>query len=591
MEINNNKLNALLIIILLFLLMLIFRYCYTLKWPPIVGGFDPDMYRRVIYIHKHHHMFKDKLPGYTYASNVGNVAGFFPVDYLFVILVEILGYSRYERLIQLSIILPIQTMLLIPLFSIIFYKFLTKVYGGHPNVKDYILLWAFTSSGLPYLTSFAGVFTRNALYSWAFVILSFYLLFRSYEKNDKKWKLLLALFLILIIVFKFTVGLLFITLFFVIIILIFSYFIGKRKYDMIKKWGTITIPSFLLSLVVFLFRYGYEIPYRLQGMLREIKRILTLFNLDLFSHRIMIKRLSVNDWSYWLCFVKDLLSPFDKLANNFLRNIQRILLHTPSLLVASMFIALCIYLVYKKRCEDIYSLTIFFSLFSLPLFVIGFYLWGGLWAVYYRVSQIYSILSILSLAYILASFEAARNRKNWNIYTMPTKKLTRFFQTKGRSILMIFTGICIGTSSYIAVTAQPNFSYGEYMGIKWCGNNINPHSPVFSDFRIGPSLTFYNFTKIVTINSVEYPITFKNMYKELFLNISEKNLEHGISIINQKKKFIPQYMVFSQKMMVYGIYTAIEIFKPPGKDFLKGYDALPILNKIYSSNEIYIYRL
>lgn len=564
------RIDLYVILPLITLIFLSFRFYFTLDSPPIVGNFEPDLFVRVLYIFENNHLYTEKIPHHTYFSNVGNVAAFFPMDALFYTLSVIMGFEGFRELIVLNRLLPIQTVVLIPLFSIVFYKQLTIIYGQKTQTLDYVIIWLFASAGTTYLISFAAVFARNALYSWAFVIMVFYLLFKSHENHDKRIYALLFTFATLVIIFKFTVGMMFLIILFVVLILTNSWLTLKKEYTIRKSFASRILPLFIISTAVFLFRFGYQVPHRLRGTLDTLTEIVSS-SLTFLSEPYFMITGATYEISQMGFVSQKSFSPFEELAYNFLSDIGRITIHIIPLVIPLAFMFTCLYIFFRKKKTDQYLLILCSAFFSFPILVLGFYKWMGLWQVFYRVNQPFSIISILFLAYLLVNYRI---------------KVREYHLNQFLTILII---VSVVSSCYLVATGHAeSFTKPEYIGIDWFGSNIDNNEPVFTDFRIGTPLVLYNFTDVHGINFIEYPKEAKTMYEKTYQEVSQKNLDYLMQTVENKKKSKPDYFLFSEEMTKDKIQSPGPKFSPAKDNFLKEYDELT-LKKIYCNEEIKVY--
>lgn len=584
-----SKINCVLSILLIILVSLTFKYTLTIRGPNILGGYDVGMFRQTIHIIEHHHFFTGRQKAYTYFSNIGNAPGYYPRDLLFSITAIIIGKTHYTDLIEISRFLPIQTVVLIPIASLLIYNMFFKIYNPTKVNSKYKHLglcctWLFATFGFSYLASPKGFFYRNALYSWFFVLMFFYVLtkkmwidekfhhkLRTIKQADFSYKItketkafwlwskaqynllfhspkkllsaiyenltfyiLILILILFILLYKYTVGLMFLVLFLTItFLLIVSQ--NKRLY---KKF----LPIWLIGLTIFLIRYFCIIGYRGRGLIHQLK-----------------------------LFLKGVFFQPPEHVYSVLQSSSQNYLHFIELSLPLVFI-LPLFYYYLKRRDD-YNRVIFYSFFSLPILAVGFFLWLGYSAIYYRTSQMYTIILIITVGYVLA----------------------RICIEKPRLIKYLVLAIIITalTSSYIVINAErPNYDYdySENNGIVWAGNKINNQDAVFSDFRIGTPLVFYHFTKIHGINRINYPKDLDVMYDKIYQNISDSNLEYVLDKIAQTKRSRPEYIIFSEKMSNDKVTGADIAFRAAKEGFMKEYDFLRI-NKIYSNNEINIYRV
>jgi len=583
-----NKINCTLLILLIILVSLIFKYALTIHDPNIVGGYNVGTFRQTIHIIGYHHFFTSKQKVYTYFSNVGNAPGYYPRDLLFSITAIITGKTHYTDLIEISRFLPIQTVVLIPLASLLIYNMFFKIYNPDKVNSKYRYLglcsmWLFATFGFSYLTSPKGFFYRNALYSWFFVLMFFYVLtkkmwidekfyykLRTIKQADFSYKITkeikafrlwlkaqynlfnspkklfsaiyenlifyipIPILILFILLYKYTVGLMFLVLFLTIT---FLSIVSKNK-RIYKNF----LPVWLIGLTIFLIRYFYIIEYRGSDLIRQLKLFFEGKFFQPPEHVYHILRLSSQSY-----------------------------LHFIELALPLVFI-LPFFYYYLKRRDD-YNRVIFYSFFSLPILAVGFFLWLGYSAIYYRTSQTYTIISIITVGYVLARICIEKPR------------LIKYL------VLAIITASL--TSSYIVINAErPNYDYdySENNGIVWAGNKINNQDAVFSDFRIGTPLVFYHFTRIHGINRINYPKDLDIMYDKIYQNISDSNLEYVLDKIAQTKGSRPKYIIFSEKMSTDKIMGADIAFRAAKEGFREKYDFLEI-NKIYSNNEISIYRV
>jgi len=219
---------------------------------------------------------------------------------------------------------------------------------------------------------------------------------------------------------------------------------------------------------------------------------------------------------------------------------------------------------YKQNGTEKFLLYCILSQFFVG---VGLFAWEGILGVFSRFLEALIYVTMLVSAYLLA------------IATGKLKNIVRI-------ILIVIALLCI--VSFLIYPYELNWllTNGEARGLSFAGESIPKTEYIFSDFRLGPPLVYYNQLAISTIDTYTQSAQIVDeILERCYYNVSNPKLVLD-KIFNTKEYYVLLSRLQSKKYLV---DPSLQRFKPASKDFLERWNAQPGFDKIYSG-EVVLFR-
>lgn len=238
-----------------------------------------------------------------------------------------------------------------------------------------------------------------------------------------------------------------------------------------------------------------------------------------------------------------------------------------SFLIAIIFLIYIIMYVHRGNSASLYEKVMFYLIIAQALIVSGLFMWDGFEGVYSRILESGTYVSMLLSSYILVKSEGK-------------------FKFIFRSIL--FCIIFIAVISYLNSPTELNTQVknSEFNGIDFAGRHILNSSYIFSDFRLGTPLLYYNQRGILTLDSVhENSSTTEELLNKCYYNVSKP--ETILSKLKNSNRYYVLLSSFQTKVCL--LDSSLTPFKPAEKDFQEKWNNEKGFSKIYSSRYVEIF--
>ncbi len=221
----------------------------------------------------------------------------------------------------------------------------------------------------------------------------------------------------------------------------------------------------------------------------------------------------------------------------------------------------------KREEPKLYEKILFYYLMAQSLVMGGLFIWNGLMGVISRFLESLTYISLLLTAYLLVKTEG---------------KLKTVIR-----VILVFA-VVISVVSYLSYHAEMNrlMSPEEFTGIKFAGEHIPKNSYIFSDFRLGTALVFFNQSAISTIDSRYWSAGIvEEVLDRCYYNVS--NPEIILDEVIQGSKY---YVIISKRQSkVYIIDPSLKRYKSAQAGFQKEWANQSNFNEVYSSDQIEIF--
>jgi len=155
-----------------------------------------------------------------------------------------------------------------------------------------------------------------------------------------------------------------------------------------------------------------------------------------------------------------------------------------------------------------------------------------------------------------------------------------------RVILLI--SVFISVYSYLNQPVESNWELTkeEFRGLSFAGENIPNYSYVFSDFRLGTPLIYFNQQGIITIDGLHnLPNVTDDILCRCYYNVSKPEIILD-SVIASDSYFV---MISSHQTEVNVIDTSLTRFKKASLDFEEKWSQEKSFSKIYSSKSFELF--
>ena len=239
-----------------------------------------------------------------------------------------------------------------------------------------------------------------------------------------------------------------------------------------------------------------------------------------------------------------------------------------------LILSLCLvffrkYLEFRKKGElKPYEKMLFYFLVAQFFVGCALFVWDGILGVYSRIFEALVYVAMLISAYLLVK---SKGKLKFAI----------------RSILLFAVLLCI--VSYLTYPSELNrfLTHEEFKGVSFAGEHIPKESYIFSDFRLGTPLIYFDQLGIKTIESTHHPpeIT-EEILEKCYYNVTRP--ERILDKIINKPSY---YVITSSQQSEIGILDpSLKIFKPASRDFQEKWAKELSFNEVYSSNCFRLYQ-
>lgn len=490
--------------------------------------------------------------GHTYIYNVTDYALTYPSDkrygaedvmpkIFFATLNIITGTTTFPNDLTFHYNFPWQGVLFLPIISLYFFSYLSKKEKREINYFDLCLLYLFSAfPPVAFLHPLVGNTYGNGIARglFLFVLTLLLIIFNEPKRDIRKVGLLVLLFLYFPLFYHTW------TYYLAIMVVALVFLMILRKTERIMS--LLLIFGFIIFLIAAIFLN--------KMLLVEITNILNSFP------KILANFPSVS----YITKVNPQYAAYSPLGSVY----SYLQLISALLLLSICLIFFFGYLKHKKEEVKPYENMLFYFFGGLLLIGVALFVWEGVFGIYSRIFEPLLPISVLLAGHLLVNSKGK------------VKNLVRF-------ILLLVPCICI--ISYLTYQTVLNISLTneEFKGISFVGENIPKTSYIFSDFRIGTPLMYYNQSAIIT-PSAEYTSP----------NITEEILERVYYHVSNPEKILDSFINSRNYYVLTSSYqseTAIndpslKSFKPASEDFQTRWESQISFSKIYSSNYINVFR-
>jgi uncharacterized membrane protein YtjA (UPF0391 family) len=239
---------------------------------------------------------------------------------------------------------------------------------------------------------------------------------------------------------------------------------------------------------------------------------------------------------------------------------------------SALIVSICLiffwkYLSFRKEAKP-YENLLFYFLIAQSFIALALFFWDGILGVYARSFEVLIYICMLLSAYLLVKSE---------------EKL----KTTIRFILLCAVCLCI--ISYLTVPHELNRSLTneEFVGIRFAGTHIPKTSYIFSDFRLGTPLIYFDQLGIITIDAPHRsPQITEETLERCYYNITDPEMILD-NIIHKPDYY---FITSSHQSEVYLLDPSLKQFKPPSTDFQGEWAKQEAFNKLYSSEYFDIFQ-
>ena len=216
---------------------------------------------------------------------------------------------------------------------------------------------------------------------------------------------------------------------------------------------------------------------------------------------------------------------------------------------------------YNDDTHKLYENILSYSIISEFFIGIALFFWNGLLGVAGRFFESFVYVVLLISAYLLV-------KSDYKI-----KSIIRFIL------------LCAVITTVVSVQYQPDelkweLTDEEFIGITFAGSHIPNTSYIFSDFRLGPPLIYFNQLGIVTIDSSNnLPTVTEELLDRCYYNVSNPEIILD-KIIDSNEYYV---MTSFHQTEVFLLDSSLKRFKVVPTDFQKQWTSQKYFNKVYSS--------
>lgn len=484
-------------------------------------------------------IYSSSEPTLTWQSNIKNYGSVDLLPKIYFALINIItGVDKFPDDLRFHYSFAWVGTLFLPLIIVYFYTYVSKQESKKINYLDFLLLYLFAmfplaSSLDPVSGNTNGSGIARAFFT--FVLIMFLIIFSEGKKNSKR----MIVFILLLISFfnYYHTWIYYIMIYFVSIFLITA---SKKKEQYIISLTTLGIVLFLTTAIYYNIKL-FEEPITL---IRFFPKILENFPAVLYTAKVNSKYLGYESFNSGYSYLQ------------FINSILIILICTAYF-----------YIYTKLRKPKCYENMLFYYLIAQVGIALGLFIWDGLLGIYSRIFESLVYITMLFSAYILVKS------------TINMKYIIR---------CILLLSVLIATTSYLYPPAESNWQLTdeEFTGIKFAGNHIPNNSYIFSDFRLGTPLIYFNQLGITTIDSLyDSPNITENILSKCYYNVlkPESILD---TVINSKSYFV---LISSRQTNVYLIDPSLTRFKKASSDFQEKWNNEEGFSKVYSSKYVEIF--
>ena len=230
------------------------------------------------------------------------------------------------------------------------------------------------------------------------------------------------------------------------------------------------------------------------------------------------------------------------------------------------------YSLIKRQPISYERLVMSMVLLGAPLCLLSLYALGGYSTMAQRGMEILTYIFVLTAAYNLATLDHVKNAMYANLM---------------RLLIVVIVAICIWSYFNQPATMDTSLSDSEFSGIEFSGLHVPADDGVFSDFRLGATLVYYNMDRIYTIDSTTQ--TDNGLFQDI-MKIYYDDTAPAVTL--DRIIGSGQYFVLSsgRQSDVSLVDTSMTSFlKPARKGFEANFEKGDEFNKIYSSNGFSVY--
>lgn len=427
----------------------------------------------------------------------------------------------------------------LPMVVLYFYTFLSKKEGKR-NYTDMIFLYLFGMFHLAGLvTSLSlGVTAANSVARVLFllIIISFIIIFDEQKKN---WKHVLLLIILIISFYNFHH-----TWSYYLVLYLTTVLICTVKSEDQRFINSLLFTSITLFFTIAIYNNAklFQEPVTL---IKSFPDILINFPSVSYTSKVSENFLGYQSLGTTYSYIQ-LISSF---------------------LVSLLFIIYIIQYVPRRKIAPSYEKIMFYLIVAQALVVLGLFMWDGFTGVYSRILESAVYISMLLSSSILIKSEG---------------KLKSTF----RFILLCI--VLTTVFSYLNYPPELNYQVtnSEFNGIDFAGKYIINDSYIFSDFRLGAPVLYYNQRALVTIDSLHSTSSkTEELLNNCYYNISkpEKTLDNLMG----SDKYYVLLSSFQTKVCLFD--PTLIPFKQAEIGFQEKWSNEKAFSKVYSSKYVDIF--
>lgn len=535
-----NKTRFLLVIILIAILGDLVYLYPKLGFSPVPTQWGASSAYGRLYIIQHGFVHPFKLDSLTWQSGITDYASvdLFP-KILAAIISIICGKVGLIESEQFHQNLSWVGTVFLPIVVLYFYSFLSKK-EGNSNYIDIIILYLFGMFHLAGLIASLslGASAANSI-ARALFLLTVILLIIILDEQKRNWKHVFIFLILVISFYHFHHTWSYYLLLYLIAVTIC---IVKSK----DKRFTKSLPLFSIILFFMLSLYSNTKLFQEPVMLiKSFPKILINFPSVSYTSKVNENLLGYQSLGSIYSYVQ-LIGSF---------------------LIILLFIIYLTQYIPRQKIASLYEKVIFYLIVAQALVIWGLFMWDGLAGVYSRVLEPATYISMLLSSYILVKSKGK------------LKSISRFIL-----LCIVFTTVFSYLNSPTELNTQVKNS--EFNGIDFAGKHIPTNSNIFSDFRLGTPLLYYNQQGIITIDSVHSTSSqTEELLSKCYYNVSRP--ETILDMLKNSDRYYVLLSSFQTKICL--LDSSLTPFKPAEIDFQEKWNNEKGFSKVYSSKYVEIF--
>jgi hypothetical protein len=453
----------------------------------------------------------------------------------------ITGFDTFPNDLKFHYLFPFAGVILLPIILMLFYSFLCKRESKAFNQVDFCLLYLFCI--FPTFSSIepiSGNTNGSGLARALFILILILIVIIFDEKKTNPMRVLLLVILFISFFYYYHTWSYYLAL----------YLCGLLFFNRRKKDHRFLMSLYVLGIIIF---FSYSIYYNSQ-LFDEPSRIISNFpqvikNFPSVSYSAKVDPEYVGYLSLNSAF-------------SYIQLLSLLFILIPCVIYFIRFLVL-----YKMDSYKLYEIQLFYYLLTQSIIGLGLFIWNGITGVISRIFESLVYISMLLISSLLVTSDDK------------LKSILRFIMLSAVFLTIISIIICPKELNW-------QLTNEEYVGIEFAGNHIDGDKYIFSDFRLGTPLIYFNQRGIVTLDSTNnLPKTTEDILDFCYYNVS--NPEYILDSYIQSKDYF--FLSSARQENVFLMDSSLKRFRVASKDFQEQWDMQGSFNNIYSSEQIEIF--